>query len=221
MCGRFTFQLTPDELQFLLDLELPEDKGRNFPPRYNIAPTQDVLFAVDRDGQRKLVEGRWWLVPFWAKEMPKFAMFNARSEDAHTKPSFRDAFKSKRCLIPADGYFEWTKGEDGGKDPHYILLSDHEPFAFAGLWAHNIKLDITSCTILTASAAKEIRHIHDRMPIILENSSFDDWLSAETSVDDARELLTENRGHELVSYRVSRAVNGSKTEGAELIDPID
>jgi putative SOS response-associated peptidase YedK len=221
MCGRFTLQLTPDELRFLLELELPEDKGRNFPPRYNIAPTQDVLFAVDRDGRRKLMEGRWWLVPFWAKEMPKFAMFNARSEDAHTKPSFRDAFKMKRCLIPADGYFEWTKAEDGGKNPHYILLPDHEPFAFAGLWAHNSKLDITSCTILTAPAAKEIRHIHDRMPVILENSSFADWLSPGTDIEDARELLMENRGHELISYRVSRAVNGSKSEGAELIDPID
>jgi putative SOS response-associated peptidase YedK len=107
------------------------------------------------------------------------------------------------------------------KDPNYILLPDHEPFAFAGLWAHNSNLDVTSCTILTAPAAKEIRHIHDRMPIILEYSSFTDWLSPGTEVDDARELLLENRGHELVSYRVSRSVNSSKSEGAALIDPID
>jgi putative SOS response-associated peptidase YedK len=221
MCGRFTLQITPEELQFLLDLESPEDKGRNFPPRYNIAPTQEILFATERDGQRKLVEGRWWLVPFWAKEVPKWSAFNARSEDAYTKPAFRDAFNSKRCLIPADGYFEWTKAEDGGKDPHYILFPDNEPFAFAGLWAHNSQLDITSCTTLTGPAAKEIRHIHNRMPIILNEECFEDWLNPGTDIDEARDLLLDNRGHDLVSYRVSRSVNSSKAEGAQLIDPID
>lgn len=195
----------------------PEDIGRNIPARYNIAPTQDVHFVIDENGERRLKEGRWWLVPHWAKEIPKYTLFNARSEEAHQKPAFRDAFKFKRCLIPADGYYEWTKAEDGGKDPHCITLPDWEPFAFAGLWAMNDVLGVTSCTILTASAAPEIGHLHHRMPVILNQSTFDAWLDTTTTVDNARALLSQNRGSELVSYRVDRAVNNSRVEGAQLI----
>ncbi len=198
------------------------ESGRNVPARYNIAPTQDVLFVHSQDGQRSVSEGRWWLVPHWAKEISsKFPAFNARCETAHEKPSFRDGFKTKRCLIPADGYYEWIKNsDDGGKDPHCITLPDWEPFAFAGLWAHNPTLDVTSCTILTAAAAPEINHIHHRMPITLKQSVYDTWLNAKTSVEDARSALGENRGSELVSYRVGREVNNSRASGPELIVPI-
>ena len=219
MCGRFTHHLSWSEVYHLYRLTLPEDTHRNVPPRYNIAPTQNVLFATDIEGQRRLLEGRWWLVPHWAKEMPKYTLFNARSEDAHQKPAFRDAFKWKRCLIPADGYYEWTKGEDGGKDPHYIFLPDHQPFAFAGLWAINETLGVTSCTILTAAAAPEISHLHNRMPIILDPATFEPWLDRDASVDDARAVLGQNRGSALLSYRVGRAVNNSRAEGSELIEP--
>ena len=124
----------------MYNLIRPEDQARNVQPRYNIAPTQDILFVHDQDNQRTLSEGRWWLVPFWAR-LPKWALFNARSEDTCKKPAFREAFKSKRCLIPADGFYEWTLAEDGGKDPHCITFPDWEPFAFAGLWAHNDMLE--------------------------------------------------------------------------------
>ncbi len=131
MCGRFTNHLSWTEIVELY--ELTAGPALNLPARYNIAPTQDVRFVVLEDGKRVLKTGRWWLVPQWAKEMPRYSLFNARSEDAPTKPAFRDAFKSRRCLIPATGYYEWTKGADGGKDPHYIHLPNEEPCSFAGL----------------------------------------------------------------------------------------
>ena len=194
---------------------------RNDPPRYNIAPTQDVAFIREHEGERQLIDGRWWLVPFWAKEIPKYPMFNARSETAHEKSSFREAFKSKRCLIPASGYYEWTKSvDDGGKDPHVIYLPDKEPFLFAGLWAHNTTLNITSCTILTTEADPGVKHLHDRMPIILTAENWESWLKNGTSTENARALLNDNRGNELLSYRVSRDVNSSKASGAELVEPL-
>jgi putative SOS response-associated peptidase YedK len=228
MCGRFTLEYSWAEIHKAFDLIPVSAAGRNDPPRYNIAPTQDVGFVHQKDGEVLVDDGRWWLVPFWAKEIPKYPMFNARSETAHEKSSFREAFKSKRCLIPASGYYEWTKAEDGGKDPHFIHLAEREPFLFAGLWAHNSNLDITSCTILTAQADPAISHLHHRMPIVLGKQQWQDWLSAETSVDAARELLNDNRGSELISYQVSREVNssrnsgrgGSGDSGAHLIDPI-
>ena len=222
MCGRFTLQATWAELHQMYNLVRPEDVGRNVPPRYNIAPTQDVLYVTENKGERRLNEGRWWLVPHWAKELTsKWPMFNARSEDAHKKPAFRDAYKWGRCLIPADGYFEWTKNEeDGKKDPHLIHLPAFEPFAFAGLSAYNQTLDVHSCTILTAPAVSEIKHLHHRMPIILNEASFAEWLNADTSVDDANVLLAHNRDHELISHRVGRAVNSSRASGKNLVDPL-
>lgn len=139
MCGRFTHHLPWSEVHRLYSLTTDQDRGRNTEPRYNIAPTDQVLFVHhDGDGKQVLNEGRWWLVPFWAKEMPKATLFNARSETVATTPAFRDAFKSHRCLIPADGFYEWTvSAEDGKKDPWYIFQPGGAPFSFAGLWARN------------------------------------------------------------------------------------
>ena len=220
MCGRFTLEYSWAEIHDAINLIPVSAAGRNDPPRYNIAPTQQVGFLSQKDDEIVVRDGRWWLVPFWAKEIPKFPLFNARSETAHEKSSFREAFKSKRCLVPASGYYEWTKAEDGGKDPHMIHLPDKEPFLFAGLWAHNSNLDITSCTILTAAAHPNISHLHHRMPIVLTEQGWADWMSSETSVDDARELLNDNRGSEFISYRVGREVNSSWASGAELAEPL-
>lgn len=148
------------------------------------------------------------------------ADYNARSETMHEKPSFKFSVKSKRCLIPANSYYEWTVGEDGGKDPHNIHLPDNEPFYFAGLWAHNDHLDLTSCTIITSQAAPEIEHIHNRMPIILAKDAWEPWIDREVETDRARELIKSNRGSELVSYRVGRAVNKNTAKGAQLIEPV-
>ena len=221
MCGRFTLHLTWPEIVELYDLTRPEELGKNVKPRYNIAPTQDVLFVAMKHGAQRLMEGRWWLVPFWAKEIPKWTLFNARSEDAHKKPAFREAYKHKRCLIPADGYYEWTKAEDGKKDPWAITLPGPRPFSFAGLWATNETLGLTSCTILTAPAADRISDLHNRMPIILDRSVYQGWLDPETSVDDARALLSKNLGAELQAYRVSRKVNSSRSDTPECLEPIE
>lgn len=221
MCGRFTLHHSWAEVHAAMSIIPESDTGRNTAARYNITPTQDVLFvAQGKDGDVEVMEGRWWLVPVWAKEMPKYPLFNARSETAHEKSSFKASFKSKRCLIPADGFYEWTKAADGGKDPHYIHLPDQQPFAFAGLWAVNKQIDdepIVSCTILTAKPDPAIADIHDRMPIILQDGAQDEWLDPETPVDDARELLKHHRGGELVHYRLGRAVNSNKAKGEELI----
>lgn len=222
MCGRIVLKSTLAEANDIFRLTRAADIGRNVPPRYNIAPTQDVLFVANHENERRLLEGQWWLVPHWAKANDKkYPTFNARSEEAYKKPSFRDAFKSKRCLIPADGYYEWTKNqEDGKKDPHLIHLPDFEAFGFAGLWSYHPRLELWSRTILTAPAVPEIKHLHHRMPIILKPSAFDAWLDKETSVDEARGVLEFHRDNELISYRVGREVSSSKATGASLVQKI-
>ncbi|MDH6231923.1 putative SOS response-associated peptidase YedK [Mesorhizobium soli] len=164
-------------------------------------------------------------MPFWAKEMPKFTLFNARSEDADSKPAFRDSFKAKRCLIPADGFYKWSKGADGEKDPWHIHLPQHQPFSFAGLWAYNQALDITSCTILTAAAQEPMKQLHDRQPIILDPAVYDGWLDPSTSVPDAKGLLNHDLDGSLEFYRVNRAVNSStkdrrRNDNANMIEPL-
>jgi len=222
MCGRFTHHLPWSEVHRLYSLTSDQDRGRNTEPRHNIAPTQNVLFVHhDADGKQVLDEGRWWLVPFWAKELPKATLFNARSETAATTPAFRDAFKSRRCLIPADGFYEWTVSEeDGKKDPWYIVQPGGSPFSFAGLWAHNDKLGITSCTILTAEAEEPMKQLHSRQPVILDPEFYDAWLSAETKVPEAAELLKHDLDGQLQFHRVSRDVNSSKFQDATAINPL-
>lgn len=154
MCGRFTFEKGWPEFVHLYDLDRDKERGRNTEARYNIALTQDVLMVHnDGEGGQMAETARWWLVPHWAKEMSRAAMFNARIETIGISPAFRDAFKSRRCLIPADGFYEWTvNADDGRKDPWLIHLPDNVPISFAGLWAHNEKLGATSCTIITMPA---------------------------------------------------------------------
>lgn len=222
MCGRFILKGSWSEIHQMYNLIRPEDVNRNVPARFNIAPTQDVLFVTSLNGEQRLLEGRWWLVPHWAKELQnQFPMFNARSEEAHNKPSFRDAFKRGRCLIPADGYYEWTTNQqDNKKDPHLLHLPDFEPFAFAGLFAYNERLDLLSCTILTAPAVEEIKPIHPRMPVILKPDAFAGWLDPSTTVSQAQDLLSDHRDSELIHYRVDRAVGNSKATGEKLIEPV-
>jgi putative SOS response-associated peptidase YedK len=220
MCGRFTNEMTWAEIHALYALA-PGSPPSNAPPRFNIAPTQDIQFCrLSSEADRTLDDGRWWLVPFWAREIPKAALFNARIETADTTPAFREAFKSKRCLIPADGYFEWSKGEDSGKDPWLFELPDGAGFSFAGLWAHNEHLSVTSCTIITAPAVPHIEHIHPRMPLILDPSAYDAWLDLETSVPEANAVLMHQINDQLTYHRVSRNVNSSKYEGTDTKKPL-
>lgn len=223
MCGRFTNEMTWAELHALYSIH---DKGpppTNLQPRYNIAPTQTVQFAhLDRTGELELDEGRWWLVPFWAREVPKSTLFNARIETADSTPAFRDAWKSRRCLIPSDGYFEWTvSDEDGKKDPWLLQMPDAEGFSFAGLWAHNDNLGVTSCAIITAPAVPEIAHIHTRMPVILPTETYSAWLDTDIKGDDAKALLLGSQIDSMLTFhRVARDVNNSRYEGTDTKKPL-
>lgn len=233
MCGRFTNELTWSELHSLYklsDLNFPSAPPSNLQPRYNIAPTQQIDIAhLDKAGQIELDRARWSLIPFFSKEVPKFATMNARIETVATSGAFREAFKSKRCLVPADGYFEWTIGEDGKKDPWLLQLPDGRPFSFAGLWSYNDKVSIpagaepgvTSCTIITAPAVAHIAHIHDRMPVILEEDAYEAWLDPETPAEELMRLLQDHHlDAQLVFHRVSRQVNTYKYDGTDTKLPI-
>lgn len=218
MCGRFTFEHEWPAFIDLYDLPWETERGRNTEARFNIAPTQSVLMVHnDRDGSQVAEEARWWLVPFWAKEMPKAAMFNARIETVDTAPAFREAFKSKRCLIPASAFYEWTLNQsDGGKDPWHIHLPGDHPFSFAGIWAHNDKLGVTSCSIVTMPAGDPMSKLHDRQPVILDPTFYREWLDPATPAAQAKDLLKRNLDDQLEFHRVSRDVNSSKFLGRPL-----
>lgn len=219
MCGRFTQMMPWREVVTLYRLT-EKDLIRNTEARYNIAPTQTVPFIrLDKDGHQVVDDGRWWLVPHWAKEMPKAEMFNARIETVNSSPAFRDAFRTNRCLIPADGFYEWTKSEDGGKDPWLIQMPNGAPYGFAGLWAHNSKLDVTSCTIITAPAEAPITRIHDRMPVILDPEYFDAWLDPHTPADDLKGILGHHMAGAMQMHRVTREINSSRYTGS--VGPIN
>ncbi|KKC39479.1 hypothetical protein WH87_04570 [Devosia epidermidihirudinis] len=225
MCGRFTNEMTWSEIHALYKLSdnMYPTAPSNMQPRFNIAPTQTVDFVhLDKAGNMELNRGRWWLVPFFAKEMPKAAMFNARIETVDTSGAFREGFKSRRCLIPADGYFEWTKNaDDDGKDPWLLQMPGGAGFSFAGIWAHNDNLGVTSCTIITAPAAPELEHIHTRMPVILSPEAYGRWLSGEDQGSDAKALLLGSQIDSLLQFhRVGREVNSSRYEGTDTKKPL-
>jgi putative SOS response-associated peptidase YedK len=227
MCGRFTNELTWGELHALYKLNdamFPTaPPATNMQPRYNIAPTQEVDFVhLNKAGNLEFDRGRWWLVPYFATELPKASMFNARIETVDTSGAFREGFTSRRCLIPADGYFEWTvSGQDGKKDPWLLQLPQSAGFSFAGIWAYNAHLGVTSCTIITAPAVPEIEQIHPRMPIILSPDAYGAWLDTEVQGKAAKALLFGAQiDGQLEFHRVSRDVNNSRYEGTNTKKPL-
>ena len=197
-----------------------DDTPQNTRARYNVSPTQDVPIVRIGDRGREIASCSWGLVPFWAKDTKiAFKTINARAETIAEKPSFRAAFKTRRCLVPADGYYEWTKSPDG-KQPHRICLPDEGPMSFAGLWERNDKLEVESFTIVTTAAATSIEHIHNRMPVILDESAYETWLSSDSAPDDISAMLQPFSG-ELISYPVNRYVSNSHNEGPECIGRIN
>jgi putative SOS response-associated peptidase YedK len=206
---------------FALD-EVPE-----LEPRYNIAPTQAVpAVRSGEEGARAFAMLHWGLVPKWAKERAiGNRMINARAETLAEKPSFRDAYRKRRCLVLADGWYEWQVAP-GGKQPWFIRAKDAQPIAFAGLWERwqdpvgNALLE--SCAIVTTDAAASIRRIHDRMPVVLAPADWDRWLDpAFSDTGTLSELLRPFEGGALEAWPVSRLVNAPKNQGAGLIAPED
>ncbi len=213
MCGRFS--LTADEKQINLFFEL---SGGNAPyvPRYNGAPTQ-LLPVITSEEPRKLQLFRWGLIPKWSKEMPKTPLINARSETIDQKPSFKAGFREKRCLVPADGFYEWV--HSGRKLPYRFTLKDESLFAFAGIWDHWQNSSgqlINSFTIITTDANQIMKPIHDRMPVILRKSDFNFWLQGNDDVN-LKKMLIPYPSSEMKRYRVPETVNKASAEGPELI----
>ncbi|MFD1138484.1 SOS response-associated peptidase [Paenibacillus urinalis] len=224
MCGRFTLGISLEELMLRYMLEDIPDYI-DYKPHYNIAPTQQIM-AVIHDGSQRRRAGtlRWGLVPHWAKDLSIGSrMINARSETVLDKPAFRESFLRKRCLIPADGFYEWLKEENGTKTP-YRIIPRTGLFSFAGLydtWINPEGQRISTCTILTTSPNTLMSRIHDRMPVILPPGKEQLWL--DRTVQQPAELLPllcPYPEEEMEAYPVSRAVNRVANDSVELTHPL-
>lgn len=221
MCGRYTNTTATSRYADKFHAEYDFD----LEPSYNVSPSQDILAArTNQEGKRELTLLHWGLIPSWAKE-PKtgFSMINARAETVATKPAFRHAFKRQRCLIAADGFYEW-KPTEHGKQPYYIFLKDHEPFALAGLWEHwegKGYEPIDSCTIIVTEANKAIEKIRDRMPVILPPSAYDDWLDPEvTDKEQLQGLLMLCPASKIAMYPVTKLVNNARHDDPRCVESI-
>lgn len=221
MCGRFTLTVDPAELK---DAYPGTEFPPKFAPRFNIAPTQPIL-AIPNDGQNRADFFVWGLIPSWAKD-PSIGnrLINARGETLAEKPSFRGGYKYKRCLILADGFYEW-KSQPGTKTkiPHFIHMKDRQPFAFAGLWDEWISPDgsqVRSCTIVTTEPNELMVSIHNRMPLILSRDAYTQWLDpAARTPDSLQALIKPYPADEMAAYPVSTLVNDPKNDLAQNVVP--
>lgn len=224
MCGRFTLRA---QLNSILQQFAAENRCNQpvFSPRYNIAPTQQVPIIRSVDGHRELNMVRWGLIPPWAtldSVLP--VMNNARSEEVTEKKTFKSIIKHKRCLVIADGFYEWLKVDKKTKQPYYFTLRSDKPFAFAGLWEtwKNGSKGVDSCTIMTTKPNDVVAEIHDRMPVILSPDDYDLWLDPE--MDDPANLTRLYKpfpADQMESCMVSTEVNNARNEGPQLIEPIE
>ena len=224
MCGRYTQSKSAEIIAKAFQI----DNVSDIKPRYNIAPTQSVLTvlqpAASANRQSKMLH--WGLIPSWAKDRKMGSkLINARAETVAEKPAFRSAFRKRRCLVVADGFYEWQPQENKKqKQPFYFRLSDGEPFALAGLWEHwqdATGEEIESCTVLTTEANDLMRPIHNRMPVILEAKNYDLWLDPEgTKPEVLQPLLHPYPPEEMTAYPVSTVVNKPVNDSAECINSI-
>ena len=221
MCSRYSLTSPPEAVRSLFDLPTVDD----FPPRYNIAPTEPVLIArLDAKGARELHLVRWGLIPSWTKDPHAFAapLINARAESAAEKPSFRGAMRHRRCLVPTTGFYEWT-GARGSRQPHLIQLKDKEVFALAGIWEGWLGADgseIETMAILTTAANGDVARLHDRMPVIIEPSDFARWLDCRAgSSQGVLDLLKPVADGRVTMTAVSPKLNDPRLEGPDLQEP--
>jgi putative SOS response-associated peptidase YedK len=219
MCGRYTLISAPEAIRALFRYaEQP-----NFPPRYNIAPTQPIPIVRLAEGKRQFALVRWGLLPSWVKDPRTFSLLiNARGESVIDKPAFRAAMKRRRCLIPADGFYEWKRA-GAGKQPYYIRRADGGPLAFAGLWetwtGPNGE-ELETAAIVTTAANRRLSALHDRMPVIVPPDAFDLWLDcANVDARTATALIAPAREGLLEMHPVSTAVNRTANDAPALIEP--
>ncbi len=221
MCGRFALVTEKKILEMLYGLELRNDLR----PRYNIAPAQDILSLrrSPHSGKKEFTYLKWGLVPFWSKDSSIGSpMINARSETVAEKPAFRDAFKKRRIIIPASGFFEWKKKEKGAKQPYYINRKDGQPLSLAGLWERWEKGDeiLESCTILTTEPNRLVAPLHDRMPVIISLRDIESWLEQSYDFADLSELLKPYAEKELTVRPVSQRVGNPANDTPDILDPL-
>src|SRR4051812_24088655 len=244
MCGRYASSRRPEDLVEEFEIDKVEVK-ETLAPDYNVAPTKQVYAVVQRPtseekagaAERQLRTVRWGLVPFWAKD-PGIGnkLINARMETVHEKPAFRRAFAARRCLLPADGYFEWypteqkTKAGKPLKQPFFIHPADGGVMAMAGLyeiWRDPTRDEddpqrfLWTCTVLTTTAEDAVGHIHDRMPLLVEPDRYAAWLDPSHADVDLKKLLVPAAPGRLEAYPVSTAVNSVRNNGPDLLDPLD
>lgn len=220
MCGRYLITSSPEAIRALFRYA----DQPNFPPRYNITPTQPIPVVRLVDGQRRFALMRWGLIPSWVKDPHNFALLvNARGESVIDKPAFRAAMRRRRCLVPADGFYEW-KQDGERKRPYLVRPTRGGPIAFAGLWEtwtgpNGEELD-TVC-IVTTNANRTLRSIHDRMPVVIAPEAFDLWLDCTTAeAEIAAALIAPARDGDFESYEVSTAVNRTTNDTPALLEPV-
>jgi putative SOS response-associated peptidase YedK len=219
MCGRYTLTTPAERLAEEFGFK---DSSVELPQSYNVAPTQGVAAVLEEGAGRRLEVLRWGLIPPWADD-PQIGsrMINARSETAPEKPSFRRAFRERRCLIPADGFYEWQR-TNGAKQPFYIHMEDGRPFAFAGLWeswGRGGEGEIRTCTILTTGTNAVVGEIHERMPVIVAPDAYDVWLDPASERDELTGLLAPYPEDEMEAYPVSRFVNSPSNNDPRCVEP--
>ena len=223
MCGRFTLKTPTATIKSLFpDLEFPE-----LNPRFNIAPTQSVVCVrQDQTGSKEVVTLRWGLVPFWAKDLKIGAkMINARSETVASKPSFRNAFKKRRCVVLADGYFEWKKIE-GAKQPFYMTTENEGAFCMAGLWESwtdkSSGEDVETCTVLTTDSSESLSTIHDRMPVVIDPQDRELWLDNSNFDTTQLQALCRPAPDDFFETKpVNKIVNNARNDVPECVQTVD
>ncbi|MGB0632116.1 MAG: SOS response-associated peptidase [Alphaproteobacteria bacterium] len=222
MCGRYTLSVTPEMLRTLVNV----DASLNLQPRYNIAPTQMAPVVRPADGGRRMDMLRWGLIPSWSKDKSIASrLINARGETIAQKPSFRDAYQKRRCLVPVDGFYEWRK-EGDAKQPFRIGFKGGAPFVFAGLWeSWTVPADqedagdvIETYTIVTTDANEKIAPIHHRMPVIVDPADYDVWLTGDPEA--AANVIRAFPPDEMAFYRVSTRVNNVRNDDEGCIEPL-
>jgi putative SOS response-associated peptidase YedK len=226
MCGRFTVtNADPNVITETFNLSAPPPPDLS--ARYNVAPTQPVAVVInDAEGHNQLAWMRWGLVPSWSKDSRGAAkMINARAETVAQKPAFRAALSKRRCLIVADGFYEWHVNDDGSKTPMYIQLADHKPFGFAGLWERWTNPEdgeiLTTCTLITTTPNTLMESIHNRMPVIMAHDSYGTWLDyKQTDGQKVLPLLTQYPADLMTAYSVSSRVNSSRGDDSSLIQRV-
>jgi len=218
VCGRFTSSASAETLRERFSVAIPE----GYSERYNVAPGQRVAIVRRAEEAPEAALVRWGLLPHWAKDAKiAYKLINARAETLAEKPAFRSLLGRYRCLVLADGFYEWRPGTDGGRDPVHFRLADGAPFAFAGLWTSRVDPDtgelVESCTIVTTSPNPLVAPVHDRMPVILPRSLEGEWLDPEISREHALSLLVPHAAEVMRAVPASRRVNSIRNDDARLL----